>query len=304
VTLEETGDALQVHWNYNAELFAAPTINRWATHFATLLASIVAQPEQRIARLPLLPAEERQQLLVEWNETGRAYPAGGGLHELVAAQAARTPQGVALITAESQLSYGELNGRANQLARYLQRLGVGPEARVGVLMARSAELVVGLLGIMKAGGAYVPLDPQYPVERLAFMLKDAAVQVLLTEEKLRTVLPDSPAYVVTMEDATQVCQREADTNPSSRISPANLAYVIYTSGSTGQPKGVAITHQSAATLVHWAQETFTAAELSGVLAATSLSFDLSVFELFVPLSSGGAVILAENVLQLPTLVCA
>src|SRR6185369_12385593 len=226
------------------------------------------------------------------------------LHEQVERQAALTPNAVALIHEETQVSYRELNERANQVGHYLQRQGVGPEGRVGVLLGRSVEMVVGLLGILKAGGAYVPLDPQYPPERLSLMAADAGLRVVLTQQHWLGEWGGGEAELVCLDGAAAGLRQEARTNPTSRAGAENLAYVIYTSGSTGQPKGVAITHGSAVTLMQWAQETFTAVELSGVLAATSLSFDLSVFEVFAPLTSGGTVILAENVLALPSLAAA
>jgi amino acid adenylation domain-containing protein len=301
--LEERDGGITIHWEYNTDLFEPETVVRMSGHYETLLESIVARPAERITLLPMLPQAERQQLLVGFNDTARAYPPPRCLHELFAAQVARTPHAVALIDDKGeQLTYGALAAQADELAQHLRSLGVGPEVRVGVLLHRSPQLVVALLGILKAGGAYVPLDPQYPQERISFMVADAAMSVLLTETSLRAKLPASAARIVCLD--TQWMQAEASSaaisNPTaSAVTPDNLAYVIYTSGSTGRPKGVAIAHKSVATFLHWAHETFTQAELAGVLAATSVCFDLSVFELFAPLTCGGAVILAENALALP-----
>jgi non-ribosomal peptide synthetase component F len=216
----------------------------------------------------------------------------------------RTPEAVAVVCGEARLSYRELNARANQLADYLRALGVGPEVRVGICLERSLELMVGLLGILKAGGAYVPLDPSYPKERLTFMLADADVAVLVTQARLQESLPAHAAEVVCLDTDWETVAWESEANPASGVTAANLAYIIYTSGSTGRPKGVAIEHRSAVSLLEWAGELFTPAQLAGVLASTSICFDLSIFELFVPLSWGGKVILGQNVLHLPTLLAA
>jgi amino acid adenylation domain-containing protein/non-ribosomal peptide synthase protein (TIGR01720 family) len=223
------------------------------------------------------------------------------IHQLVEAQVEQTPEAVAVVCDDQWLSYRALNRRANQLAHHLQGLGVGPEGRVGVCMERSLELVVGLLGILKAGGAYVPLDPTYPPERLAFMLEDAQVAVLLTQAHLEATLPQTGAQVLCLDREWERIGRASRVNPASGVQLNNLAYVIYTSGSTGIPKGVAIEHHSPVALLEWSRKVFTPEELVGVLASTSICFDLSVFELFVPLSWGGKVILAENALQLPAL---
>jgi amino acid adenylation domain-containing protein len=229
------------------------------------------------------------------------------LHETFEAQAARTPAAAAVVAGERRLSYAELETRANRLAHHLRRLGVGPEVPVGLCLARGEQLVVGLLGVLKAGGAYVPLDPAYPESRLALLLADSQVPVLVTEQALLRTLPSLPAHpvrrVVLDADAREIAAASGE-RPANLALPANLAYVIYTSGSTGRPKGVAITHRSATARVSWALRSFSRQELAGVLAATSICFDLSVFELFVPLAAGGAAILAANALALPALPAA
>jgi amino acid adenylation domain-containing protein len=284
---------------YNSDLFDAATIKRMARHFELLLEGIVANPQQRLSELPLL-TEAEQQMLADWNETQREYPDEVCIHELFERQAARTPEAVAVVFNEERLTYRELNCRANQLAHYLRGVGVGPEVLVGILMERSVEMIVGLLGVIKAGGAYVPLDPQYPAERLSFMIEDAEAAVLITQEGLLNRIAGAAGTQVIIVEQ-QSWGDERTENPRSAVTAENLAYVIYTSGSTGRPKGVAIEHHSASTLLYWARETFTPEELQGVLASTSICFDLSVFELFVPLSWGGIVILAENALALPNL---
>jgi amino acid adenylation domain-containing protein len=290
---------------YSTDLFVEASMARLHAHYVRLLEGVAANPEARISELPLLTESEQRQLLYEWNDTRREYPRGQCVHELFEAQAARTPGAVALVCGEQRLTYAELNRRADALARRLRAAGVRPEVAVGLYAGRTAEMVVGLLGVLKAGGAYVPLDPDYPQERLAFILADTQAGVLLTEQRLLGKLPPHDASVICLDDERpQPPASESASQAASRAVEANLAYFIYTSGSTGTPKGVAITHKSVVTMLHWARENFSAAELEGVLAATSICFDLSAFELFVPLSAGGKVILAENALALPTLPAA
>jgi amino acid adenylation domain-containing protein len=295
---------LTLNIKYDGTRFDRATIRRMLNHTRTLLEAFAANPERRLADFPILTAEESARLLLEWNDTAADYPQGKRLHQLFEEQTQRTPDAVALIFGEERLTYGELNRRAERLAAYLSRRGVAPEVLVGVCMERSVEMVVGMLGILKAGGAYVPLDPAYPSERLAFMLDDARLSVLLTQERLVETLPSHTAQVVRLDADWQDIEATGEARPHDLTTSDNLAYVIYTSGSTGKPKGVAITHQSAVTLVHWAGGEFGAEELSGVLAGTSIIFDLSVFELFVTLGVGGTVILAENALQLSELPAA
>nr|QEO74053.1 condensation domain-containing protein [uncultured bacterium] len=306
LAVQEVGDDLHGTFTYNTDLFDASTIERLVSHFKQLLQGIISHPNWHISRLPLLREGERQQLLREWNATGREYAGTHLLHELFEQQLERTPHAIALIFNQERLTYTELNARANQLAHELRVLGVAPEVTVGVLMERSVEMVVALLAVLKAGGAYLPLDPAYPAERLRFMLEDAAAPVLLTQQRLRERLPAHTAQVVYVdaEETVTELSRHGTLSPHSGVRPANLAYLIYTSGSTGTPKGVAITHHSAAIFCYWAREVFSPAELAGVLASTSVCFDISVYELFVPLASGGAVILAENALELPGLAAA
>ena len=296
--VSETAQGLSCKLEYNTDLFAETTIKRLAGHLEILLAAVVLNPQQHINELPLLTTVEQQQL-AQWNTTQRQYPQQC-LHELFAAQVTQTPEKIAVIWGEEQLTYQELNTKANQLACYLQSLGVQPETPVGICLDRSLDMIIGLLAILKAGGVYVPLDSTYPQERLAFIIEDAQMQVLLTQQKQLTKLPQLQIPIVSLDTPIP--------NPQSLIlspqSPLNLAYIVYTSGTTGIPKGVAITHQSPVTLMYWAREIYSPAELTGVLASTSICFDLSVFEIFVPLSWGGCVILADNALQLPELPAA
>ncbi|XXY48826.1 amino acid adenylation domain-containing protein [Sorangium sp. So ce269] len=289
---------------YSTELFEAATAERMARCFQVLLEGIAAAPSERVSRLPLLDAEERRRVLVAWNDTALDVPGDACVHDLVARQAARTPDAVAVIAGRRALTYAELDGRANQLARRLRRLGVGRDARVGVCMSRTEQLVVALLGVLKAGGAYVPLDPAYPRERLSFLLADAGVPVLLTEQRLALELPDHAARVLCLDAPSAEIEAESAAAPPRAAVPGDLAYVIYTSGSTGRPKGVMIEHRSAVAFLTWAMAAFPASDLGGVLAATSICFDLSVFEIFAPLCCGGRVILAQNALALPELPAA
>lgn len=304
LTMIEAGEGLEARLEYNTDLFDAATMIRMLGHYQQLLAGSVANLEQRLSRLPLLTEGERQQILVDWNATQTDYPRDACTHHLFERQVRRTPDAVALMAGKQQLTYRELNARANQLAHYLQGLGVGPEVRVGLCVNRSPEMLVGVLGILKAGGAYVPLDPAYPPERLAFMLADSQAAVLLTQAGLRETLAASGAQVVGLDADRKLIGQQSEIDPISSVGSNHLAYVIYTSGSTGRPKGVAIEHRSTVAFLAWAGTTFTPEQLAGVLASTSLCFDLSVFELLAPLCCGGKVILAENVLELPRLPAA
>ncbi|MCP4661481.1 MAG: AMP-binding protein, partial [bacterium] len=310
LSLVESGRELSGTLEYSSDLFDPTTVERLLGHFRTLLASLVADPDRRIWDLALMPSSERDQIVVEWNVTGLPYPESACLHQLVRAQVERTPDAEALIDGERRLSYRELDARANRLAHHLRGLGIGPEALVGISMARGWELVVAILGVLKAGGAYVPLDPVYPGERIAFMLEDAQAPVVLTQERLVARLPEHRARVVRIDADWDAIAAEPGVDPPELARAGNppfvplrgnLAYVIYTSGSTGRAKGVAIEHREAVAMVCWARQEFSDEELGGMLASTSICFDLSIFEIFVPLSWGGRIILAENALALPEL---
>ncbi|MBD1924286.1 amino acid adenylation domain-containing protein [Microcoleus sp. FACHB-831] len=304
--LEETAQGLIGAFEYNTDLFKSSTIERLIGHLQTLLTGIIDNPEATISTLPLLTATEQHQLLLEWNNTGVDYPQDKCIHQLFEAQVEKTPDAVAVIFEDKQLTYQEVNYQANKLAKYLQTLGVKPESLVGICVERSPQMVVAILGILKAGAAYVPLDPAYPQERLAFMLEDTQATVLLTQQQFvetfyETSLQENKTKIICLDTDWHLIESANQDNCISNVNSNNLAYVIYTSGSTGLPKGVTIKHRNAAILLHWAQSVFTSAELTGVLASTSICFDLSVFELFVPLSWGGTVILAETALHLPSL---
>jgi len=291
---------------YNSDLFDRATAARLLRHFETLLAGALADPAARVGELPILSPPERAQLLGEWNDTAPAaapMPALPCLHELLEAAADRAPAERALAWRGQELTRGELDRQANRLAHHLRALGVGPETRVGICIERSPAMVTAMLAVLKAGGAYLPLDPAYPQARLELMLEDSGALLVLAEERLAGRLGARTPIVCVDRDAASF-DRQPDCRPAPAATPGNLAYVIYTSGSTGRPKGVAIAHRSAATLVEWARAAFSPGELAAVLASTSICFDLSVFELFVPLACGGSVVLAENALELPRLAAA
>ncbi|NEQ14599.1 MAG: amino acid adenylation domain-containing protein, partial [Moorea sp. SIO3E2] len=300
------GEELKGLCAYNRDLFEADTIKRMLSHYQNLLTAILANPEQPISQLPMMSTSEQQQVLVEWNQSTIAYPSNQCIHQLFEAQAEKTPDAVAVIFENQRVTYSELNIRANQLAHYLRQQGVGPDVLVGICVERSLEMVMGLLGILKAGGAYVPLDPNYPQQRLTQVLEDADVQVLLTDFHSQSCLPQTENLLIPLDQNwwKSATDDEAQTHFVNHLTSSNLAYVLYTSGSTGKPKGVAIEHRSAVALLYWARTVFNEDQIAGVLASTSICFDLSVFELFVPLSWGGKVILAENALHLPTLPAA
>ena len=309
----EKGDVLQGWLEYNTDIFDGTTIERMVVHYGNLLTGALARPDAKLSELPLLDCVERERLVKGLNRTEREYPRQERMQDLFEAQVERSRDVCALIycgregTEEPQRwSYGELNGRANQLAHRLRELGVGPEVLVGVCHERTPELVVCLLAVLKAGGAYVPMDPNYPPQRVAFMLEDTKAPVLLTQRSLLAGLPTTGAQAVCLDDAETMKDlasrpRENQVSGGPRTLASNLAYVIFTSGSTGRPKGVALEHRNAVAFIYWAKEVFTAEELKRVLFSTSVCFDLSVYEVFVTLSTGGALVMAENALALPTL---
>src|SRR5215216_838270 len=284
--LAEGAEGLKGWLEYSSDLFEGSTIARLATHFQTLLSDIVLHPERRISQLELLPAVERAQVVEEWNRTERVYEGPECIHELFEAQAARTPEQLAVVSEQEALSYGELNARANQLAHYLRRMGVGPEVLVGVMLERSPAMVVALLGVLKAGGAYVPLDPHYPAERLRYMVRDAGVAVMLTEARWLEVATGSGGAVLSLERVAAQLATESKANVPSGVTAENLAYVIYTSGSTGQPKGAMNQHGAVRNRLLWMQQQYELGSCDAVLQKTAFSFDVSVWEFFWPLLTG------------------
>ncbi len=283
---------------YNPDLFDATTARHLTARYVALLEGATAEPWKPIAELPQLGAAESHQLLVEWNDTASRYPRRRTLHELFALQAARTPDAVALEFRDQPLTFGELERRANQLARFLIRKGAGPEVRVGISIERSLEMVIGLLGILKSGAAYVPLDTEYPPARLAAMIEETRAPVVITRRRLLPALPESaPAAsgcaVVCLEQAGVEVEREVGKRPAVEVAPDHLAYVIYTSGSTGRPKGAMNSHRAIVNRLFWMQEAYALDAGDRVLQKTPFSFDVSVWEFFWPLITGARLVVAR-----------
>ncbi|WP_346294195.1 amino acid adenylation domain-containing protein [Sphaerothrix gracilis] len=280
--------SIQIH--YDSQQFEAASVERLLKHLANLLTAIAANAQQKLSDISLLEAAE-QQLMAAWNNTQAEYPREKCLHQLFEAQVNQTPEAPAVTFQGRSLTYGQLNRKANQLARYLQKLGVKPEVLVGVCVERSWEMLVGLLGVLKAGGAYIPLDPSYPPERLAFMLADSQAAVLLTQKQLRPKLPAHAAQVVYLDADWDKVGREDARNPASDVHPQNLAYVIYTSGSTGKPKGTMIVHRGLVNYLSWCTQAYAVAAGGGTLVHSSISFDATITSLFAPLLVGQKVVL-------------
>ncbi|WP_420127104.1 non-ribosomal peptide synthase/polyketide synthase [Longimicrobium sp.] len=278
---------------YSTDLFDRATVRRMLGHLERVLEQAAARPEARLSELDLLSADERGLVVEEWNRTGAGVPADRCIHQLFEAQAARTPEAVAVVFEDASLTYAQLNARANQLAHHLRGRGVGPEVRVGVLMERSLEMMVSLLAILKAGGGYVPLDPGLPAERLAYMLEDSGVAVLLTQERLRGILPASEVPVLDVDGAWDSVAGESAENLAPAVTPSNVAYVIYTSGSTGRPKGVMNQHRGVVNRLVWMQAHFGIGPDDVVLQKTPSSFDVSVWEFFWPLQQGARLVMAR-----------
>ncbi len=292
----EGSSCIKGSFKYNTDLFKAETIERMVTHFQNLLSSIVENPLAKVGELNLLSEWERYQLLVEWNDTVTEYPKDKFIHQLFEEQVEKTPDAIALIFQEEQLTYQQLNQRANQLARHLQRLGVKPEVLVGIFVERSIEMVVGLLAILKAGGAYVPLDPNYPQERLSYMLDDSGIEVLITQNSLLESLLENNARIICLDREHDEIEQYSHSNLDAGVNSNNLAYVIYTSGSTGKPKGVLISHYALVNHCFNIQSIYQLIPNDRVLQFSSLSFDPSLEQILVPLTVGaGIVVRGENI---------
>jgi non-ribosomal peptide synthetase component F len=286
--VEEKEGGLSGSLVYAADLFDADTIRRFCAHLVRFVGEVADDADRPVGAIALIDAGERRRLLVEWNDTARDYPRGLCVHQLVAGQAARTPDAPAVVAEAGALSYGELDRRANRLARHLQAQGVGPDAIVGLCLPRTADMVVAILGILKAGAAYLPLDPDYPAERIAFMLSDAQVPVLVTSEAIDE---DLPAYwgrtVLIDADWPRIAAQE-ESAPDCAAAPDSLAYVIYTSGSTGTPKGVMLSHRGLANLAFAQAEIFGAGPGDRVLQFARLGFDAAVWEVAMALTAGAS----------------
>jgi natural product biosynthesis luciferase-like monooxygenase protein len=287
----EADSGLAVDCEYDAERFEFATVERLVGHLGILLAGMAAEPLTTLDRLNLLRADERRQLLVEWNATGADLPKESSIVQTIEAQAKRIPETIAAICRDRQLTYAELNARANQVAAYLSKLGAGPDVLVGLCADRSLEMLVGLLGILKSGAAYLPLDPAYPAERIGFMLEDAQVKVLLTQERLASALPQGRATRVRLDADWPLIAFEPSENLDRCVAPHHLAYVIYTSGSTGKPKGVMVEHRNVLNFFAGMDARIPHGPNSTWLAVTSPSFDISVLELFWTLARGFKVVI-------------
>jgi amino acid adenylation domain-containing protein/non-ribosomal peptide synthase protein (TIGR01720 family) len=279
---------------YDCDRFNDATITRMLGHLQTILVNIIANPEQRLADLPLLTEAELHQLLKEWNNTSQEYPLDKCIHQLFAEQVERTPDAVAVVFENQQLTYRQLNQQANQLAHYLQKLGVGPEVLVGICVERSPLMLVGLLAILKAGGVYVPLDPSYPSERLAWMIEDSQLSVVLTQSHLRLELSKYQTKVVCLDNDWDTIAQECDVHPDVKVTPDNLAYIIYTSGSTGKPKGVMVEHKSLLNYTQAAIEEYEISSSDRILQFASISFDASAEEIFPCLVQGATLVLRTD----------
>ena len=294
----EAGPDVTCRFIFDQEAFALSVIERMVSQYSALLTSFMANPQSRVQDLPLLTDAERHQILVQWNDTKADFPQDKCIHQLFEEQVERAPDAVALVFEDQQLTYAQLNAKANQLAHHLRSLGVKPDTLVAICVERSLEMVIGLLGILKAGAAYVPLDPAYPTERLAFMLKDASPAVLVTQERLVPRVGEFPGPTVLADPTWSRLSEYSVVNVPCVNGSQHLAYCLYTSGSTGLPKGVELTHRNAVNFLTWVLRTFGQPDLSQVACTTSVCFDLSVFELFGTLLTGGTVVLLENAMSL------
>ena len=289
--ITERAHALDCLLEYSTELFDRSTAQRILNHFTNLLESIVANPHQRLRELPLLNAAEREQILVDWNNTASAHDCNTTVHQLFEAQAVSTPNAVAVVFGDQPVTYGELNKRANRLAHYLKELGVGPETRVGILLERSVEMPVALLAILKAGGAYVAFDPTYPPERLRYMFEDSGVALLLTEQRVMANQPDLGVRSILLDaEADSIAQREAQ-NVKRDTDSRNIVYLVYTSGSTGRPKGILIEHRSLVNAAYAFINKHHMTERDRLLQFASLSFDVAAEEFFAAWLSGACVVM-------------
>ncbi|RNB59090.1 amino acid adenylation domain-containing protein [Brevibacillus gelatini] len=298
LTMAEAPSGLAATFEYNTALFDRSTVERMIGHFGRLLEAVAANPNQAITTLPLMSEAEQQRVVSEWNNTAVAYSTEHCVHELVAQIARKLPDQPAVVTKQQSVTYAELEAKANQLAHYLQKQGVGQGSLVGICVERSIEMVIGQLAIIKAGGAYVPMDPAYPKDRLAFMVQDAGMAIVLTQERLTDKLPAGASRLICLDADWDAIAREQTTAPASAASVNDLAYVIYTSGSTGTPKGVEIEHAALLNLIFWHQRAYqvTAKDRASQIAGTA--FDASVWEIWPYLTKGATLYLPEEEIRL------
>ncbi|HVG19444.1 MAG TPA: amino acid adenylation domain-containing protein, partial [Blastocatellia bacterium] len=297
-------DGLTIAFDFDMAVYDSQDLLRFASHFQTLLKSALSNPESPIDELNILSDEERHEVLVKFNDTFVGHYNDEFVHNLFDKNALSRPDRIAVEYGESRLTYGELYVRSNQLARYLQGVGVGPEVVVAVLMEHSPEMIVAIMGILKAGGAYLPLDPIYPQERMIYMLRDANVELLLTHERLRARLPECEIRGVFIDSAWDEISSQGSEAPGAELIHSNLAYVIYTSGSTGKPKGTMVSHGGLSNYLAWSDKAYATAEGEGALLHSSIAFDLSVTSLFGPLIAGRKIVLADSAKGIESLVTA
>jgi amino acid adenylation domain-containing protein len=293
----DKGDELAVSLEYSTDLFEGDTIRRMLGHFETLAEGVAEDPARKIIWLPLLTDAERRQMLVEWNDTRVDYPLHMCVHQLFEASVEKYPDAVAVVYAGEEVSYSELNRLSNQLAHHLRGLGVGPEVLVGLCLERSVELIVGMLGVLKAGGAYVAIDPEYPTDRIASMLEDARVPVLLTQERLLSHMPVYDCATVCIDRDWVEIGQQSTANPDSGVCADNLAIVLYTSGSTGKPKGVMMFHGATSNHIFWVQHYFPLTPEDSMPVKYSVCFDASAFEIFYPLHAGARLVIVPQGMQ-------
>lgn len=295
LVLEDSPDGGMWMWiEFNTDLFETAAIERLANHYLTLLTAACAEPNKPVSELPILTPAERKQILFGWNDTAGNYPGHLCIQSLFEEQVRRRPDAVAVVAGGREWSYQQLNTQANRLARYLQTQGVVPGTFVGICLKRSAEMIAAVLGVLKAGGAYVPLDPVYPRDRLAFMLSDTKAAIVLTEEGLIDSLPEGESRYVCLDQIAPELVELDGGNLGPKSGPADLCYVIYTSGSTGRPKGVVLRHRPVVNVLDWVNTTFKVGPSDRVLFVTSLSFDLSVYDIFGILGAGASVRVADE----------
>ncbi|MBV1880990.1 MAG: amino acid adenylation domain-containing protein [Pseudomonadales bacterium] len=299
LSVEERGDELKAIFEYSADLFDEEYVTRLASHWENILESLLSDPQQSISQLNMLGDDERHHLISELNDNVGNYPRNVCLHQLFEQQVAKSPEAIAVIYEDEQWTYSAINAKANQIARHLRELGVNNESLVAISVDRNIDMIVGLLSILKVGAAYVPLDPEYPKERVAYMLEDSLAPVVICHHHLKNSLPKTK--ILCLDRNTSLWEGNDISNLGLQIDSTQLCYVMYTSGSTGKPKGVAVEHRNVASLVQWAHTAYHPQDLSGVLFSTSICFDLSVWELFVTLTGGGTVIMADSALSLPTI---
>ncbi|MFI5343201.1 MAG: amino acid adenylation domain-containing protein [Chlamydiales bacterium] len=286
LSLEETPTGIEGSVEYASDLFKVSTINRLIEHFVQLLKGVISNPEQSIQTYEILTVAEKRKILVEWNDTAHDYPRDKTIQQLFEEQVEKTPDNIAIMYEEQQLTYRELNARANQLAHYLRTQGVEPETLVAIACERSLEMIIGIMGILKAGGAYVPMDPTYPKDRLEYMLEDTKTPILLIQSWLKKQLPQTNAITIELDHLDELVKESPVTNPGQLAKPDHLAYVIYTSGSTGQPKGVMTENRGLINYILWCKNRYPRAESRGSILHSSIVFDMTVTTLFYPLTSG------------------